>query len=97
VLLQRTPIVIMDEPTVGLDPLTEKKLLADIFELFREKMIIWVTHHLAGVEKMDRILFLDEGKIVMEGSHNELLVNKERYRRLYQLDRPFELEEKNSL
>ncbi len=97
VLLQKNPIVIMDEPTVGLDPLTEKKLLADIFELFSEKMIIWVTHHLAGVEKMDRILFLDEGKIVMEGSHKELLLSKDRYRRLYQLDRPFKLEIENRL
>jgi ATP-binding cassette subfamily C protein CydC len=95
VLLQETPIVIMDEPTVGLDPLTEKKLLADIFEVLKGKMIVWVTHHLAGVEKMDRILFLDEGKIVMDGNHQELLKSQARYRRLYQLDRPFDLEAKN--
>lgn len=88
ILLQKTPIVIMDEPTVGLDPITEANLLADIFDTLNGKTIIWVTHHLMGVEKMDRILFLEKGKIIMEGSHQQLLKSEERYRRLYALDRP---------
>ncbi|AIE59205.1 thiol reductant ABC exporter subunit CydC [Bacillus methanolicus] len=89
ILLQKTPIVIMDEPTVGLDPITEANLLADIFDTLKGKTIIWVTHHLIGVEKMDRILFLEKGKITMDGSHQQLLEKEERYRRLYALDRPF--------
>ncbi|EIJ82002.1 cysteine exporter protein CydC [Bacillus methanolicus PB1] len=89
ILMQNTPIVIMDEPTVGLDPITEANLLADIFDTLKGKTIIWVTHHLIGVEKMDRILFLEQGKITMEGSHQQLLDKEERYRRLYALDRPF--------
>jgi ATP-binding cassette subfamily C protein CydC len=88
ILLQKTPIVILDEPTVGLDPLTEAKLLKTIFETLKDKTIIWVTHHLIGVENMDRILLLDQGKIAMEGSHQQLLKSEERYRRLYTLDRP---------
>jgi ATP-binding cassette, subfamily C, bacterial CydC len=88
ILLQKTPIVIMDEPTVGLDPITEANLLADIFETLKGKTIIWVTHHLIGVEKMDRILFLENGKITMDGSHQKLLKSEERYRHLYALDRP---------
>ncbi len=88
ILLQKTPVVIMDEPTVGLDPITENKLLATIFETLKGKTIIWVTHHLAGMEKMDRILFMDQGKITMAGNHQQLLENEERYRRLYQLDHP---------
>lgn len=79
----------MDEPTVGLDPITEANLLADIFDTLKGKTIIWVTHHLIGVEKMDRILFLEKGKITMDGSHQQLLEKEERYRRLYALDRPF--------
>ncbi|MDE3838088.1 thiol reductant ABC exporter subunit CydC [Bacillus methanolicus] len=89
ILLQNTPIVIMDEPTVGLDPITELNLLADIFDTLKGKTIIWVTHHLIGVEKMDRILFLEQGKITMDGSHQQLLKSEEKYRRLYALDRPF--------
>ncbi|QPA32489.1 thiol reductant ABC exporter subunit CydC [Thermaerobacillus caldiproteolyticus] len=88
ILLQKTPIVIMDEPTVGLDPITEANLLATIFDTLKGKTIIWVTHHLMGVEKMDRILFLEKGKITMDGSHQQLLKSEERYRRLYALDRP---------
>ncbi|NWQ42219.1 thiol reductant ABC exporter subunit CydC [Bacillus sp. EB106-08-02-XG196] len=89
ILLQKTPVVILDEPTVGLDPITEVKLLRTIFDNLKGKTIIWVTHHLIGVEKMDRILFLENGKIAMEGSHSQLLENEERYRRLYKLDCPF--------
>ena len=88
ILLQKTPVVIMDEPTVGLDPITENKLLADIFQVLEGKTLIWVTHHLAGMEKMDRILFMDGGKVTMEGTHEELLRESERYRRLYEMDRP---------
>lgn len=88
ILLQKTPMVILDEPTVGLDPVTEAKLLTTIFETLKGKTIIWVTHHLIGVEKMNRIVFLEQGKIIMEGNHLQLLQNEERYRRLYTLDRP---------
>lgn len=97
ILLQNTPIVIMDEPTVGLDAMTERKLLADIFAALKDKTIIWVTHHLTGVEKMDRIIFLEDGKIVMDGNHQDLINGEERYRRLYRLDRPFELEKEGSM
>jgi ATP-binding cassette subfamily C protein CydC len=87
ILLQKTPVVIMDEPTVGLDPITENKLLNTIFNTLKGKTIIWVTHHLAGMDKMDRIIFMDQGKITMSGSHQRLL-GEERYRRLYELDHP---------
>lgn len=89
ILLQNTPIIIMDEPTVGLDPSTEQKLLQTIFTVLQGKTIIWVTHHLAGMERMDRILFIDHGKITMSGKHQQLMEKEERYRMLFKLDRPF--------
>src|SRR5699024_9768194 len=52
VLLQQTPIILMDEPTTGLDPNTERALLNTMLTAAKEKTIIWVTHHLTGVEKM---------------------------------------------
>jgi ATP-binding cassette, subfamily C, bacterial CydC len=88
ILLQNTPVVILDEPTVGLDPITEIALLNTIFTTLEDKTIIWVTHHLMGVENMGRIIFLDRGKIAMEGSHQQLMESEERYRRLYRLDCP---------
>lgn len=87
ILLKNTPIVVLDEPTVGLDPQTERFLLDTIFTALQDKTIIWVTHHLIGIEKMDQVLFLDQGKITMNGSHQNLLESNERYRQLYILDR----------
>lgn len=88
ILLQDTPAVILDEPTVGLDPRTEKELLATIFEVLEEKTLIWITHHLVGVEHMDEVIFMENGRIEMRGTHQELLARFPRYRHLYELDRP---------
>lgn len=88
ILLQNTPIVLLDEPTVGLDPITERKLLETIFNSLHEKTVIWITHHLVGVEQVDRILFIEQGDIEMEGSHFELLASDVRYANLYNLDCP---------
>lgn len=88
VLLQDTPIVMLDEPTVGLDPITERDLLDTIFTSLAGKSLIWVTHHLVGMEQMDEIIFLEEGKIKMRGTHARLLQESSHYRRLYELDRP---------
>lgn len=88
VLLQDTPVVILDEPTVGLDPRTENELLSTIFETLEGKSLVWVTHHLVGAEHMDEIIFMENGKIEMRGSHAELMEKYPRYRNLYHLDRP---------
>lgn len=88
ILLRKTPVVILDEPTVGLDPMTEKELLSTIFRTLEGKTLIWITHHLVGTEKMDQVIFMEDGKIVMAGKHDSLLKTNGRYRRLYQLDVP---------
>lgn len=87
VLLKDTPIVILDEPTIGLDPKTEWDIIEAIFAALKEKTVIWITHHLAGMEKMDQIIFLDEGKITMQGSHEHLLQTNPHYQALYQMDK----------
>ncbi len=86
ILLKKTPIVILDEPTIGLDPLTEKALLNTMFETLKDKTMIMITHHLTGLEKMDQIIFLDDGKITMHGTHTQLMKQNERYRQLYAMD-----------
>ncbi|MFU1798606.1 thiol reductant ABC exporter subunit CydC [Paenibacillus azoreducens] len=88
VLLQNNPVVILDEPTVGLDPRTENDLIATILETMKGKSLVWVTHHLVGAEQMDEIIFMENGRVEMRGSHAELLATSERYRNLYRLDRP---------
>lgn len=88
ILLQNTPVVILDEPTVGLDPQTERELLATIFEATQGKTMLWVTHHLTLAQQMDEIIFVDKGRIEMRGTHAELMATSPRYRRLYELDQP---------
>lgn len=88
VLLQNTPVLILDEPTVGLDPRTERALLSTIFQATSGKSLIWVTHHLVGAEHMDEIIFMEHGRIIMRGTHAELMEREPRYRNLYHLDRP---------
>ena len=88
ILLQDVPIAILDEPTVGLDALTEKQLLKTIFETLHSKTVIWITHHLAGAETMDRMIFLEDGAIKMDGTHTELMEAEAAYRNLYRLDMP---------
>lgn len=87
VLLQDVPIVILDEPTVGLDPITEHALLDTLFEALAGKTVIMITHHLAGVASMDRVVFLEEGRIVLDGSPDDLTRTSPRYRRLLAFDR----------
>lgn len=94
ILLQNTPIVLLDEPTVGLDPRTERELLRTIFTTMNEKTLIWITHHLVGAEHMDEIIFMEDGRIVMRGTHTELMNKEPRYMNLYRLDRPEEFQVK---
>ena len=89
ILLQQSPVVILDEPTVGLDAVTERDLLNTIFASLKGKTVIWITHHLVGVEKMDQIVFLENGQVQMKGTHQKLLQSNERYANLYRMDKPF--------
>lgn len=86
VLLQDTPIILLDEPTTGLDPRTERELLETMLTAAADKTIIWVTHHLAGAEWMDDIIFMEDGGIKLHGSHAKLMEESSYYRTLYEMD-----------
>lgn len=86
ILLQDAPIVMLDEPTVGLDPITEQALVATMFAVLKDKTVFWVTHHLQGVDRCDQVLFLEDGHLTLQGRPQELLATSARYRHLYALD-----------
>ncbi|MGW8959325.1 thiol reductant ABC exporter subunit CydC [Paenibacillus sp. NPDC055715] len=88
ILLQNHSIVLLDEPTVGLDPLTEHELMQTMFRVLEGKTLIWITHHLTGMEFMDEVIFMEQGGISMRGSHEQLWQEQPRYRNLYELDHP---------
>lgn len=87
ILLQDAPIIILDEPTVSLDPITEAEILATIFKLFKDKTIIWVTHHLMGVKYVDQVRFIENGAFAMSGSPAQLYQSEPRFKKLLDLDR----------
>ena len=84
-LLKEAPILICDEPTANLDPLTESQVLATLFEGLKRKTFLLITHRLLGLENVDTILVMDNGQIVERGSHLELVAHKGLYRRMWDL------------
>ena len=84
-LLKDAPILILDEPTANLDPITEKQVLATLFEIMRGKTSLLITHRLVGLENMDEIIVLDHGKIVEQGKHGVLVKIDGLYSRLWNL------------
>ena len=86
-LLADTPVVLLDEPTVSLDPLTEAKLLDTVFEILKDRTVITVTHHLQGIEYVDRVLLVQDGRIVLDGNPLELAKTSELFKQLLAFDR----------
>ncbi len=84
-IIKNTPILILDEPTANLDPMTEKQVLETLFPLMQGKTSLLITHRLIGLENMVEILVMDEGCIVERGTHMGLLHRKGLYWRLYEL------------
>jgi ATP-binding cassette, subfamily B, bacterial len=82
--LRNASVLLMDEPTSGLDSVTETELLQTLKDLTRGKTTIMVAHHFGSMEIAHRILVLDQGKIVQEGTHADLLAQPGLYRTLYE-------------
>ncbi len=85
-LLTDASIIILDEPFRGLDIKTEDELQKTLFEVFADKTIIVVTHHLLGIERFERVLFLQNGRISMDGAPVQLARENDTFRRLLAFD-----------
>lgn len=73
-LLTDAPILILDEATSSLDILTEKKIIDNLMKL--NKTIIFIAHRLTIAEKSEKVIVLDQGKLIEQGTHEELLTNQ---------------------
>ena len=78
-LISNAQILICDEITASLDAETEKKVLGTLFTAMRGKTLLVVAHRLSTIRHADEIVFMEDGKIVERGSHDELLLLKGRY------------------
>lgn len=85
--LKKPSIILFDEPTTGLDLQTEKILQSSIQELAKNSTIITVAHRLHTIKNADKLLFLDDGKLVAAGTHEELIESVSVYRNMVKAQR----------
>ncbi|MTH46728.1 heme ABC transporter ATP-binding protein/permease CydC [Intestinirhabdus alba] len=78
-LLHDAPLLLLDEPTEGLDAATESQILELLAEVMRGKTVLMVTHRLRGLARFDRIIVMDNGQIIEQGNHADLLACRGRY------------------
>ena len=84
-MLAGAPVLILDEATSSLDSVTEKFIQESLERLMQNRTTIVIAHRLSTLAKMDRILVFDQGKVVEEGSHDELIVKGGSYAYMWQM------------
>lgn len=83
-LLRDAPLLLLDEPTEGLDKRTEREILSLLFEFAQDKTLLMISHRLTAMAKMDHIHLLGQGKIIASGTHQSLIEDSADYQALYQ-------------
>jgi ATP-binding cassette subfamily B protein len=84
-MLANAPILILDEATSSLDSITEQYIQESLERLMQNRTTVVIAHRLSTLAKMDRILVFDQGKVVEEGSHRDLLGLNRQYARLWEM------------
>ncbi len=82
-LYKDAPFIILDEPTAALDPIAESDIYQKYNEMTNEKSSVYISHRLASTRFCDRIILIDNGKIMEEGTHQQLLNLNGKYTKLY--------------
>lgn len=92
-LYLNTPLVILDEPTAALDPIAENELYLNYGKSMENKTSVYISHRLSSTRFCDRILLLEHGEIVEEGTHEGLLAGNTRYAELFEVQSQYYREE----
>jgi len=83
-LIKHHNIVILDEPSSALDPIAEYELNKNMIELSKDSTVIFIAHRLASTRLADRVYLFENGKVIEEGSHDELMQLNGKYSQMYQ-------------
>ena len=81
---KNAPVLVLDEPTAALDPISENELYLKYNELTEDKISFFISHRLSSTRFCDRILFIKDGAVAESGTHEELMAKKGAYYRMYQ-------------
>ena len=95
VFASNAKLVILDEPTSALDPFAEKEINDDIIRMGNDKTIIIISHRLSTIVNVDKIYVMKEGQIIEQGTHNQLMNNKNIYYEMFTAQAELYNEDKN--
>ena len=82
---RKSPIVILDEPSAALDPISEYEFNNAVMNKGRDKTVIMISHRLSATRKADKIIMLENGRIIECGSHSQLLEQNGKYAKMWRV------------
>ena len=83
-LYKDAPVLVLDEPTAALDPISESEVYQNYLQFSKGKMALFISHRLASTQFCDRIIYLRKGQVIEEGNHQSLLALKGAYYHLFE-------------
>jgi ATP-binding cassette subfamily C protein CydC len=87
-LLRDAPVLVLDEPTEGLDASTERQVLANIRRWQTQRTLILISHRLAGLAQLDQLIIIEQGRVAAQGNYQQLISESSHYRHLLTQHQP---------